>query len=327
MTTRALLALAPGGGDGRRPATSGGEGAAAWTAQWTCSRSCPRRRHQAWRIPGPGSGAAHLGRRWRSPSLAAIQPRLLSTRLTRRWRDRSYSPDGTGRPLVADGYRHWPIELAPLAGRGPLIVVDDWGIGGHRGAEVVVDHNLGATLAAWASRRRRTLLGQRYALDARFVRPVETGCPTDRSSPRRCIVPYFGGRPSRSRRGVLRRGCRRRRRRTRDRAVRRRRRAGPRSGARRGRSGGDRGRDDDGASPVRGPPWPCRWSTTNGGLGHAVDAGLVIGGASDDSRWRVADDVVALARSATTRQNWPTAAGRPPTAGAVGSRPSPEAAG
>ena len=133
---------------------------------------------------GPGVGVGHLAR-----CLALTQAwvdwggraTLVSSSPPAAWADRYRSEGVTvrepGEPVedgfdwaVLDGYRLGTDdeELVAKAARR-LLVIDDHGTGGDRGADLVVDQNLGATAAPYEA---EALLGPRYALLRREFRSL-----------------------------------------------------------------------------------------------------------------------------------------------------------
>ena len=156
---------------------------------------------------GPGIGAGHLGR-----CLALVQAwvdwggraTLLSSTLPPHWAERFgregvsvVAPgdpmEGEGDWAVLDGYGFGDadVELVRKAARR-LLVIDDHGTGGDRGADLVVDQNLGAVVTPYAS---EVLLGTRYALLRRDFRAFHRAHRVAGGRARRLLVTLGGSPP------------------------------------------------------------------------------------------------------------------------------------
>lgn len=133
---------------------------------------------------GPGVGAGHLAR-----CLALVQAwvdggdtaTLAAVDVPADWAQR-YAAEGAalvpvsdmpaGDWIVLDGYALDPALRARATASGRVLVIDDHGLVDSASADVVLDHNPGATSAPYPGRRAGVdlLLGSRYALIRRELR-------------------------------------------------------------------------------------------------------------------------------------------------------------
>lgn len=162
---------------------------------------------------GPGVGGGHLAR-----SLALVQgwvdtggTAVLvadSNRVPGEWLDR-YRREGVdvtdvgrktmGDWYVLDGYRFGADDYARARERGRLLVIDDHGrVAGHA-ADLVVDHNPGASAADYPCRSAGVdvLLGSRYALVRRQLRDAAAAVATRPVSDRIRLLVTLGAEPAR----------------------------------------------------------------------------------------------------------------------------------
>jgi UDP-2,4-diacetamido-2,4,6-trideoxy-beta-L-altropyranose hydrolase len=156
---------------------------------------------------GPGAGAGHLGR-----CLALVQAwidwggtaTLVSSALPAHWSARfgregvalveaAQPMDGDADWAVLDGYRFGNADVDRLRGFARrVLVIDDHGIGGDRGADLVVDQNLGAVAAPYAS---EALLGTRYAMLRRDFRAFHRAHRAAGGRARQLLVTLGGSPP------------------------------------------------------------------------------------------------------------------------------------
>lgn len=88
---------------------------------------------------------------------------------------------------VVDGY-----DLSVPTTVASVLVVDDFGLGGHRGADLVLDQNLGVAAQTYAP-TAATLLGPRYAL---LREEVRLAARARHGSGQGCVLVVVGGLPS-----------------------------------------------------------------------------------------------------------------------------------